>query len=118
MAKIRIDLDEYERLLEIRDESRREGDRTDALLNKVIDALGLREAYPDETTEREELVPNYALPHGFSQSFAGGVWPTRFVRETTYGVGRFKADVLKAADAARGEDALARLRAAVKGATS
>lgn len=114
MTKIRIDVKELERLRTIEHEHQGETTRTAALLDNVIDALGLRESYQDETTQRTKAVPlRYFTGDGTYTR-----WTERTVPHTVTGASEFKADVLKAADAAKGADALKRLRSAMKGARS
>ena len=66
--------------------------KSDAQIDNIIDALGMRDAYPNTITGAD--------------SYGNTI--------TAYGRNKFLADVQPAADAARGNEAAARLAAALK----
>lgn len=109
--KIRIDVSELERLRRIEEQHGGEAAREASLLNNVIDALGLRSSYEDVTTEQTGVTPvRMRGPRGEEL-----VEMREMVsRHTVTGASQFKADVLKAADAAHGAEALNRIREAMK----
>ena len=75
-------------------------------IDAVIDGLGIREAYPNETIESKE--PSYYGGSPFGQ------YHMQTVTRTHFGRTKFLADVRLAADAARGSEAAARIAAALK----
>lgn len=106
---VRITEDRFDQLHQTERNYWGEGQRELELLEKVIDALGLREAYPTTQEPAARVVPikSYFGTQDFVQQLDQGM-------RVTYGATQFKADVLAAAGARKGEAAVARLRAAMK----
>ena len=81
---------------------------SDAHIDNIIDALGMREAYPD--------IPHKGYFTGGSITGISnyGLTVSPPVPSITYGRDKFLADVKLAADAAKGKEAADRLAAALK----
>lgn len=113
MGKIKVEASLYEEYREGYFEARRESEaRRVKLLSNVLDAFGIREAYPDISTTRKrvEVIGNSM----------NGITSIPLTRESEYthidyGIDRFEKDLEAAARAAKGSEALAKIQAALKG---
>ncbi len=86
-------------------------------LDLIIDALGIRDAYPDVETSRTFTDYRYASSRGYSGYYNSSYEPyERTETLTDYGRHRFLADVKESRKAKKGAEALARLTAALKAA--